>query len=117
MNYANACDFDLTDNYIALLACIISDATVDECVRKIALQSRRDERKKPSKPIKINKKQFKKTYVFDIDVGEIHEFESGKEAALKYGLSPSAVGFYIKNNYKYRQRYIFTRDKDFKYKA
>lgn len=117
MKYANTCDFDLTDNYIALLACIVSDLTVDQSVRKIALQSKKEGRKSPSKPIKVNKKMFKKTYVFDIKVKEMHGFESGKEAALKYGLSPSAVGFYIKNNYKYKQRYIFTRDKDFKYKA
>lgn len=116
MKYANTCDFDLTDNYIALLACIVSDLTVDQSVRMIALQSKKDGRKSPSKPID-GKKNFKKTYVFDCEIRKMKEFESGKEAALTYGLNPSVVGFYIKNNYKYKQRYIFTREKEFKYKA
>nr|WP_195365995.1 hypothetical protein [[Eubacterium] tenue] len=116
MKYCNTYDFDYTENYMALLACIVSELTVDECVRKIALQHKRDQRKKSAKRIG-NKNGCKKTYVFDIEANEMHEFNSGKEAAQQFGMNPAGVGFYIQNEYKYKHRYIFTRNKDFEYKG
>lgn len=116
MQYMNRCEFDFTDNYMALLACIVSELTVDESVRKIALQHKRDQRKKPIKKSGGNKNGCKRTYVFDIETGKIHEFDSGKEAAQQFGMNPAGVGFYIQHKYKYKRRYIFTRNKDFEYK-
>lgn len=49
MKYSNMCDFEFTDNYMALLPCIVTGLSVDECVRKIALQNRRDQKKKSNK--------------------------------------------------------------------
>lgn len=117
MQYSNAYEFDLNDNYMALLTYILSELTVDECVRKVALQNKRDQRKKPTKKRVGNKNGCKKTYVFDIQTEEMHEFESGKEAAKKFGMNPAGVGFYISNQYKYKHRYIFTRNKAFEYKG
>ena len=117
MKYSNMCDFDFTDNYMALLACIVTGLSVDKCVRKIALQNRRDQKKKSNKKRAGNKNGCKETYVFDIETGELHKFQSGKEAAQNFGLNPAGVGFYIQHKYKYKHRYIFTRNKDFKFKG
>lgn len=71
---------------------------------------------------KIVKKHTRKdrqkiTYVFDIKTRELNKFDSVKEAAEEIKINPGMVSAYLKNNFRYKQRYIFTRDEKFEYKG
>ncbi|WP_170074478.1 hypothetical protein [Paraclostridium dentum] len=64
MNCTNSCDFELTDNYMALLACILNPKlSIGKAVKYITLEDVKDknggEYRQPSKVIQSQKYRVK----------------------------------------------------------
>lgn len=97
MRCSNTYNFDITENYMALLACILTELSVDECISIVTLQNRRNKRRKHRKQRAEDKSRYKETYIFDIETKEMHKFENGKKAAQYVGLNPNAIGCYVSN--------------------
>lgn len=121
MKYTNSVDFELMNNYKALLACIESEISVDKALRYIALEDIRSNsalnrgsvtrNRKNGGNITNNRTGAKQTYLIDLEEKTYKTFKSGKDAAIDIGMNPCGVGLYIQKNILYRKRYIFTRKK------
>lgn len=119
MKFTNEKDFLYMDNYKALLACIISEISVDKAVRMIALQKigyrGRNSGEIPTQ-LTTRKRSYKRnrkgrtveTYVIDELDGKVWKFKTSKEAAEKIDVTPSTVNKAINKGTLVLKRYRIT---------
>ena len=91
---------NLTINYMALLACIISPKTmnVESALKSVALYDIKE---------KIQKNNNKPIIMIDTFKNERLEFRTQYEVAEIIGCSHNTVSIYRRSGKKYKDRYLF----------
>lgn len=104
-----------TENYMALLACIISKRQIsaDSAIRivlddkKFGWRSKEEKAKDPrggNNAIAVE--------LHDTVENKVYRFDSGASAARFIGMNDKQASTYINSEYKYKDRYIFKRVKN-----
>lgn len=115
MKYKNEEDFLYMDNYKALLACILSEISVDKAVRIVALQKVGNKGSGGGIDL-ANKEKYKKhkrryvvgTYVLDTVEDKVIKFRSSSEASRVLGITRPTISKSIDKGNVVKKRYIFT---------
>ncbi|WP_250673521.1 hypothetical protein LZ906_007765 [Paraclostridium ghonii] len=107
MNHANIYDFELTDNYMALLACILNPKlSIGKAIKYITLEEIKDKKggeyRQPSRPRKDNKYRVK---VIDEVENEEYEFCNLGDCCKFLNMRRADITTYIKLNIRFKKRY------------
>lgn len=117
MKFTNEKDFLYMDNYKALLACIISEISIDKAVRMITLQKIGNRgvggginlAKKTTRPYKKRKRCYVvETYAYDTLENKVTKFRSQREAAIAIGVSRPTISKNTDKGTLVKKRYKFT---------
>ena len=117
MKFTNEKDFLYMDNYKALLACIISEISIDKAVRMITLQKIGNRgvggginlAKKTTRPYKKRKRCYVvETYAYDTLENKVTKFRSQREAAIAIGVSRPTISTNTDKGTLVKKRYKFT---------
>lgn len=104
MNYFNTYDFDYTENYMALLACILNHKlTIGTAVKHIALDNIKESETRKYK--RTNQKHNYKIKVLDEVESKEIEFNNLSDCCEFLNMRRSDITTYIKNNRLFRKRY------------
>lgn len=104
MNYSNTYDFDYTENYMALLACILNPKlTIGKAVKHIVLDNIKDSETKKTK--RTNQKHNYKVKVLDEVETKTIEFDNLDDCCEFLNMRRADITTYIKNNRLFRKRY------------
>lgn len=98
-----------TENYIALLACIVSkkEITGDSAIRMVL--GDRSFGWKNGKDGNVKHQNSKAVEVHDTVEDKVYKFASGVEAAEFIGMHKRSVSIYTKTGNLYKKRYLFKR--------
>ncbi|WP_250674930.1 hypothetical protein LZ906_006605 [Paraclostridium ghonii] len=107
MKYANTCDFELRDNYIALLACILNPKlSIGKAIKYITLEDAKDkqggEYRPPSKPRK--KHEYRAKVIDELENKE-YEFDNLGDCCEFLNMRRADITTYIKRNRRFKKRY------------
>lgn len=104
MNYSNTYDFDYTENYMALLACILNPKlTIGKAVKHIVLENIKDSETREYK--RTNQKHNYKVKVLDEVESKEIEFDNLDDCCEFLNMRRADITTYIKNNRLFRKRY------------
>lgn len=97
-------------NYAALLACIVSELSVDKAIKQIMLQTDYiNNSKRVANCKKLGKTRSIPVKVTNVITGEVEVYASNVEATKELGLYKTVVSNYIKNKMIYKGMYRFER--------
>ncbi|MBN8046916.1 hypothetical protein J0A94_03680 [Paraclostridium bifermentans] len=107
MDHTNTCDFELTDNYMALLACILNPKlSIGKAVKYITLEDVKDknggEYRQPSKPRKKHRYRVK---VIDEVENKEYDFDNLTDCCEFLNIRRADITTYIKLNRRFKKRY------------
>lgn len=107
MNYTNTCDFDYTENYMALLACILNPKlSIGKAIKYITLEDVKDinngEYRQSSKQRQKHEYRVK---VMDEVKNEEREFNNLDDCCEFLNMRRADITTYIKHNSLFRKRY------------
>ncbi|GIM32743.1 hypothetical protein [Paraclostridium bifermentans] len=107
MNYTNSCDFELTDNYMALLACILNpQLSIGKAVKYITLEDVKDKKggeyRQPSKARQSQKYRVK---VIDEVENKEYDFDNLTDCCEFLNIRRADITTYIKHNRRFKKRY------------
>ena len=112
MNYTNTCDFDYTENYQALLACIFNpELTIEKALGIVAQISN-----KSASATKLSKRKISydcKVKLIDEIKNKEYQFDSVEECCKFLGIKTKTVNTYIKYRRRFKGRYRILADGDF----
>lgn len=104
MNYSNTYDFDYTENYMALLACILNPKlTVGKAIKHIVLENIKDSETREYK--RTNQKHNYKVKVLDEVENKEIEFDKLSDCCEFLNMRRADITTYIKHNRLFRKRY------------
>lgn len=104
MNYSNTYDFDYTENYMALLACILNPKlTIGKAVKHIVLENIKDFETKKTK--RTNQKHNYKVKVLDEVETKAIEFNNLDDCCEFLNMRRADITTYIKHNRLFKKRY------------
>lgn len=104
MNYINTCDFELTANYMALLACILNPKlSIGKAIRNITLDEAKDSEGGEYRKTK-QKHNYKVKVLDEVENKEI-EFDNLNNCCEFLNMRRADITTYIKNNRLFRKRY------------
>ena len=102
MRYSNTYDFDFTENYMALLACILdSKLTPAMALKRIGIED--DNKNKYN-----NNSKFRKIKIIDTLTNKELIFDSVYEAEKYTGINKVNIYVYIKRDILGKKRYKFS---------
>ncbi|MDU6113792.1 MAG: NUMOD1 domain-containing DNA-binding protein [Paeniclostridium sordellii] len=106
MNYTNTCDFDLTDNYMALLACILDPKlSIGKAVKYIALDDSKDPEGGDYRKVKPKQNHNYKVKVLDEVENKEIEFDNLSNCCEFLNMRRADITTYIKHNRLFKKRY------------
>lgn len=106
MNYTNTYDFDLTDNYMALLACILDPSlSIGKAVKYIALDDSKDPEGGDYRKVKPKQNHNYKVKVLDEVENKEIEFDKLSDCCEFLNMRRADITTYIKHNRLFRKRY------------
>lgn len=104
MNYSNTYDFDYTENYMALLACILNPKlTIGKAIKHIVLENIKDSETKKTK--RTNQKHNYKVKVLDEVESKEIEFDNLSDCCEFLNMRRADITTYIKHNRLFRKRF------------
>lgn len=104
MKYSNTCDFNYTENYMALLACILNPKlTIGKAVKHIVLDDIKDSGVREYK--RTNQKHNYKVKVLDEVENKEIEFDNLSDCCEFLNMRRADITTYIKHNRLFRKRY------------
>ena len=106
MRYSNTYDFDFTENYMALLACILdSRLTIGQAIKYITLDDYRDTEGGNYKKVKRRQNHNYKVKVIDEVENKEIEFDKIYDCCKFLNMRRADITTYIKHNRLFRKRY------------
>lgn len=113
MNYSNTYDFDYTENYMALLACILNPKlTIGKAIKHIVLENIKDSETKKTK--RTNQKHNYKVKVLDEVESKEIEFDNLSDCCEFLNMRRADITTYIKHNRLLKNRYRLKSLEDIK---
>ena len=106
MKYSNSYDFDFTDNYMALLACILNPSlTIGKAIKQITLYDPKDDKGGYYRKVKPKQNHNYKVKVLDeVEKKEI-EFDELDDCCKFLDMRRADITTYIKHNRLFRKRF------------
>lgn len=104
MKYNNSCDFELTDNYMALLACILNPKlSIGKAIKYITLEDVRD---KSGGEYRKTRQSYKcRVKVIDEVENKDYDFDNLGDCCEFLNIRRADITTYIKHNRKLKKRY------------
>lgn len=104
MNYTNTCDFDFTENYMALLACILNPKlSIGKAIRNITLDETKNSEGGEYRKTK-QKHNYKVKVLDEVENKEI-EFDNLSNCCEFLNMRRADITTYIKHNRLFKKRY------------
>ncbi|CEN87314.1 hypothetical protein [Paraclostridium sordellii] len=106
MKYSNSCDFDFTDNYLALLACILNPSlSIGKAIKHIVLDDPKDDKGGHYRNIKPKQNYNYKVKVVDEVEEKEMEFDGLDDCCKFLDMRRADITTYIKHNRLFRKRF------------
>lgn len=106
MNYTNTCDFELTANYMALLACILNPKlSIGKAIKCITLDNSKDAEVGEYRKVKPKQNHNYKVKVLDEFENKEIEFDNLSDCCEFLNMRRADITTYIKHNRLFRKRY------------
>ncbi|CEO27106.1 hypothetical protein [Paraclostridium sordellii] len=108
MKYSNTYDFDFTENYMALLACILNPKlSIGKAIKHIILEDARYGEGGAYRNIKSPKKSYNyRARVTDEVENKVYEFNTLNDCCKFLNIRRSDITIYIKHKIKFKKRYM-----------
>ncbi|CEQ04110.1 group I intron endonuclease [[Clostridium] sordellii] len=106
MHYTNTCDFELTANYMALLACILNPKlSIGKAIKCITLDDPKDAEAREYRKVKPKQNHNYKVKVLDEVENKEIEFDNLSNCCEFLNMRRADITTYIKHNRLFRKRY------------
>lgn len=106
MKYYNSYDFNLTENYMALLACILNpNLSIGKVIKHITLYNPKDDKGGHYRKVKPKQNHNYKVKVLDEVENKEMEFDSLDDCCKFLDMRSADITTYINHNRLFRKRY------------
>ncbi|WP_460423655.1 hypothetical protein, partial [Paraclostridium sordellii] len=106
MKYSNACDFNFTENYMALLACILNhELSIGKAIKNIVLDDPKDSKGGEYRKVISKQENNYKVKVIDEVENKDIEFDKIDDCCKFLNMRRADITTYIKHNRLFRKRY------------